>query len=462
MIDPIHQFEIFEGISDDDYRWVLANTSEEYVSAGDYWVREGDKARGMYIVVHGELQISRLLDGEKLIMGTTPRGIIGGELALLYNTNSFMDAVAIMDCRLMVFDVSAFRRIFTDVPLLGGRIFQIAMERAGGFATQVSQLQKMTALNTFSANLAHSLNNPAAAASESSRTLRADTLPALQRNTLALSALGLNEVQVSSFIALQSDAIRDASRWQMLDPLERADREDQIGQWLENTGVNTAWEIAYIFVNAGVTIDELNAVTASLQPDHVPIVMRWLSTVLDSASLLHEIETSTSRIAEMVDSVKQYTYMDRGVSQEVDLNRDLDATLRMFSSRLRDVQVIRHYDPNLPRILGRGSDLNQVWTNVIENALDAMEDRGVLSIITRCENENVMVEINDTGRGIPDEAMPRIFEPFFSTKKFAQGTTGLGLDIAYRIIMQHNGTPFVYSQPGETRFIVRLPLDTQR
>jgi len=461
MIDPIYEIALFDGLSDDDYRWLLANSRELWLNPGDYWSHHGDVITSVYIVLEGELQITRILNGEKRVMGTTPRGIIGGEMSVLFDQVAQFDAVAIVLTRLMLLDVDTFRRIFAEIPSLGARILQIAMERTSGLATQVTQQQKIEALNTFSANLAHSLNNPASAASESSRTLRSDTLPALQRNTLALSALGLNDVQIRSLAALQSDAIHDASHWRILSPIERADGEDAIGHWLENAGVASAWDIAYIFVNAGVDPDDLSALTAHLPADHIRVVVEWLSSVLDAASLLNEIESSTARIAELVDGVKQYTYMDRGTSQAVDLNRDLDATLRMLVGRLHNVQVVRHYDPNLPHILGRGRDLNQVWTNVIENALDAMEDRGVLTVITRCENEFVMVEITDSGRGIPDDIMPHIFEPFFSTKKFAQGTTGLGLDIAYRIIKQHNGTPVLISVPGETRFIVRLPLDTE-
>jgi signal transduction histidine kinase len=461
-VDAIYQIELFDGLSERELQWIVENSHELVLQPGEYWSRQGEMPTGVYITLEGELQITRVLNGERQVMGTTPRGIIGGEMWVLFGDAVQVDAVAIVPSRLLIFDVPTFQRIFGEIPLLGARILRIAMERTSGIATQVTQRQKMEALNTFSANLAHSLNNPAAAASESSRMLRGQTLPTLQRNTLALGKLGLNDTQIASLAALQSDAIRDASHWQILAPIERADREDVIGTWLENAGITTAWDIAYIFVNAGVTPDDLDALTRSMPPEHVSSILEWLASVLDTASQLNEIESSTARIAELVEGVKQYTYMDRGLSQEVHINRDLDATLRMLSGRLRDVQVNRHYDPELPPILGRGSDLNQVWTNIIENALDAMDDVGVLNITTRCENDFVMVEITDSGRGIPEAIKAHIFEPFFSTKKFAQGTTGLGLDIAYRIIKQHQGTPVVFSKPGETRFIVRLPLNSGR
>ncbi|MDX2160054.1 MAG: ATP-binding protein [bacterium] len=460
MIDPIHQIDLFAGISDAEYQWLIAHSHEQILEPGMYWSREGEPAESVFIVLEGELQVSRTLNGELRVLGTTPRGIIGGELAILYQTPSQVNAVAIKPSRLMVFQEADFRELFGKVPAVAARILSIVMERTGGIVTQMTQQQKLDALQKVSANLAHSLNNPAAAASQSSRILRSEVLPRLQQHTLTLSSLGLSDLAVRSLIALQEDAIRDASHWIVLNPLERADREDQICAYLNDLGIEDASDIAHIFVDAGVRTEELTGIAAEMTREHAVAVVRWLSSVLDAAGLLSEIENSTGRIAELVDNVKKYTYMDRGKSQEVDLHRDLDSTLRIFADRLRNVQVIRTYDPALPHIVGRGSDLNQVWTNIIENALDAMNDQGTLRIITRCENEFVMVEITDDGPGIPVDVQEHIFEPFFSTKKFAQGITGLGLDIVYRITSQHNATVSVFSQPGETRFIVRLPLET--
>ncbi|NJM06433.1 hypothetical protein HC891_09925 [Candidatus Gracilibacteria bacterium] len=206
-------------------------------------------------------------------------------------------------------------------------------------------------------------------------------------------------------------------------------------------------------------MEELIDFSGQFPPTATPIIVTWLGEALTTNSLLDEIEQTSTRISDLVRAVKAYTYMDQAQVQDVDINQGLETTLAVFNHKLKNMNVLREYAPTLPKILARGGELNQVWTNLIDNAIDATNGEGTLRLLTRCEQDFVMAEITDDGDGIPPDVLPRIFEPFFTTKGVGVGT-GLGLDISYRIVQQHGGSIEVQSQPGHTRFIVRLPLQS--
>ena len=266
-------------------------------------------------------------------------------------------------------------------------------------------------------------------------------------------------MQTDQLLALLQQLQTRAATLTPLSPLEQSDQEMAMEDWLNEQGVNNTWEIAPIYVAAGVTVDELSPLVAMVPTDK-PILLVWLCEWLTASGLLDEIEQSARRISELVSAIKSYTYMDQGTWQDVDIHHDLDNTLLILKHKLKNIQVERNFCSDLPRIAARGSELNQVWTNLIDNAVDAMNGSGTLALITRYENNFVMVEITDTGPGIPAHVLSRIFDPFFTTKEVGKGT-GLGLDITYRIVQQHSGTIEVQSKPGQTRFIVRLPLQQE-
>jgi signal transduction histidine kinase len=438
--------------------WLIANSGEVTVPRGEFFFREGEPARQFYVVIEGELQVTRTLNGEQIVLGTTPRGIIGGELWLLRGTPIEASAQAIVPTRLMVFEFRSFLGIFANCPSVGVHILRVAAERMSNFATLVKQQEKMAALGKLSAGLAHELNNPAAAARRSASTLRG-ALAAWQSHTFAIAGLGLTADQVNQLLAFLHLLQSRAATLSPLSPLEQSDRELVMEDWLNEQAVNNAWEIAPIYVTAGVTIDELQPLVA-MMPTAKPTLLVWLCEWLTASGLLDEIEQSARRISELVSAIKSYTYMDQGKWQDVDIHHDLDNTLLILKHKLKNIQVERNFCSDLPRIAARGSELNQVWTNLIDNAVDAMNGNGTLALITRYENNFVMVEITDTGPGVPAHVLPHIFEPFFTTKEVGKGT-GLGLDITYRIIQQHRGTIEVQSKPGQTRFIVRLPLQQE-
>ena len=457
-MSDIQTLPIFVDVTDDEMTWLIANSSEVTVPKGDYFFREGEAARHFYIVIAGELQVTRTLNGEQIVLGTTPRGIIGGELWLLRGTPIEASAQAIVPTRLMVFEFRSFLGIFANCPSVGVHILRVAAERMSNFATLVKQQEKMAALGKLSAGLAHELNNPAAAARRSASTLRG-ALAAWQSHTFAIAGLGLTADQVNQLLAFLHLLQSRAATLSPLSPLEQSDREMVMEDWLNEQAVNNAWEIAPIYVTAGVTIDELQPLVA-MMPTARPTLLVWLCEWLTASGLLDEIEQSARRISELVSAIKSYTYMDQGKWQDVDIHHDLDNTLLILKHKLKNIQVERNFCSDLPRIAARGSELNQVWTNLIDNAVDAMNGNGTLALITRYENNFVMVEITDTGPGVPAHVLPHIFEPFFTTKEVGKGT-GLGLDITYRIIQQHRGTIEVQSKPGQTRFIVRLPLQQE-
>ncbi|NTU85915.1 MAG: histidine kinase [Chloroflexales bacterium] len=326
-----------------------------------------------------------------------------------------------------------------------------------GYTAMRHQQEKLAALGKLSAGLSHELNNPASAASRAAGSLR-EGLPTLQSRALRLCKLGMGGDQIDRLAAFQAGLASRQVGLAPLSSLERSDHEDELGDWLAERDVPGAFDLAAPLVAAGVSPDELAGLVEGLPPAAVAEALAWLAESAGADGLLAEIELSTRRIADLVGAVKSYSYIDQGPVQEVEINRDLENTLAVLAHKLKKgVEVQREYAPALPKIMGRGGELNQVWTNLIVNAIEAMGYKGTLRIITRCEHDFVMVEVADSGPGIPPEVVPRIFEPFFTTKGVGKGT-GLGLDISYRIVRQHNGTIEVQSQPGNTRFIVRLPL----
>jgi signal transduction histidine kinase len=455
LIDSIPQIDL---LTDDEIHWLLENSTEIELQPGEILFREGVVDERFYIVLEGELQVTRTINGVQRVLGTTPRGIIGGELALLNGGPQPSTSKAIAPTRLMMLDKQAFRQIFTRVSPLGMYVLNTAAQRMSGIATRLTQDEKMAALGKFAAGLAHELNNPAAAARRSAQALH-ELLPEIQRRSMQLCAIGLSGDQLDRLLAAEEDFARRAEDPPRLSPLEQSDREDELGDWLSDLGLSRAYEMAPTFVSSGIAGEELDTLIRDFPEGTAPGVLEWLHSALYAANLLCEVDDTTTRISDLVRAVKEYTYMDQGRIQEVDVHKSLENTLKVLGHKVKHLTVVREYDPDLPRILASGGELSQVWTNLIDNAIDALEGRDDprIRLITRCESDFVMVEVNDNGVGIPADHLPRLFEPFFTTKGVGQGT-GLGLDIVYRIIQQHHGTIEVQSQPGSTRFIVRLPI----
>lgn len=319
------------------------------------------------------------------------------------------------------------------------------------------QAEKLATLGRLSAGLAHELNNPAAAAQRSANYL-AKAIRDLQQAQLKLDMYGLSSGQAAQLTTLMEHAERQAATPVEVDSLTRSDRQDEIERWLERQGIEEGWEYASELVAMGYDTTGLRRLGATFGAAQLPAVVAWLSATFSLFTLAQEIGDATKQISEIVRALKSYTYMDQAPVQQVDVHEGLEGTLTILRHRLKDdVEVVRDYGADVPLIEAHGSELNQVWTNLIENAVDAMSGRGRLTLETRRDDDWVVVAVIDSGPGIPEKVQAKVFDPFFTTKQPGQGS-GMGLNISHNIVQKHSGRLSVDSRPGETRFEVRLPI----
>jgi signal transduction histidine kinase len=325
----------------------------------------------------------------------------------------------------------------------------------------VSQRERLLALGSLSAGLTHELNNPAAAAVRATATLRERV--AGMRHKLGMIAAGPYErVDLETLMKLQEDAADRVGKAPELGPVETGDAEDEVGEWIEAQGISGGWDIAPNFVAAGIDVEWLTQVKESVPPAVLEGAVRWLNYTVETELLMNEIADSTTRVSTLVGAAKQYSQMDRAPYQTVDVHELLKSTLIMLHGKFGDgIAVVKDFDRSLPKVPVYAAELNQVWTNLIDNAVHAMGGHGTLTVRTARDGDRLLVEIGDTGPGVPEEIRRRIFEPFFTTKAVGEGT-GLGLDISWRIVVnRHHGDLRVVSQPGDTRFQVRLPFEAR-
>jgi signal transduction histidine kinase len=360
--------------------------------------------------------------------------------------------------RFFVLDAKDFAELMHEwfpmaVHLLEGLFFGVqASQRATG------ERERLLALGSLSAGLTHELNNPAAAAVRATSALR-ERVAGMRHKLGMIGAGKWNKATLLTLIQLQERAVELVAKAPSLSPIEASDREDAVTGWLDDHRVANGWDMAPIFVQAGLDTAWLDNVEAAVDDGVLDGALRWLSYTVETELLMNEIEDSTTRISTLVGAAKQYSQLDRAPYQVVNVHELLDSTLLMLGGKIPPgITVVKQYDESLPTIPAFAGELNQVWTNLIDNAVSAMGDTGTLTVRTGMDRDQLFVEFADTGPGIPEEIRGRIFEPFFTTKPVGQGT-GLGLDISWRIVVnKHHGDIQVESVPGDTRFRVRLPL----
>ena len=461
--DELRRIPLFEVLPDDALREVADRGLEKFVPAGDVNGREGEPVDHLYVILEGELRITKEATGGEVVINTYTPGTFFAEVPLLAGTPFLATGRALTDCRLYLIPDDLFRRLLTEHSSFGHKILKAMAERVQILQSVAGQRERLTSLGTLAAGLAHQLNNPAAAARRSAQELR-ENLDRLRSAALKLARAATDGLLTSEALDTLERAIDTPGHAEVpvLGVLERSEREEDVALWLEERGIPGGWKLAPSLVSAGLGVADLLPIVESVPPDLHLDALRSVGATLDAAGLVDEVEGSTLRIFGIVETMEGYSYMDRAPVQEVDVNGSLDDTLVVLGHRLDGVEVLRDYDPGLPRITAHGGELNQVWTNLIDNAIDAVsasEVSGRITLRTGCERDRVLVEVADDGPGIPPENHARIFEPFFSTKDVGYGT-GLGLDVSYRIVVgRHGGDIHVVSEPGRTRFEVRLPVD---
>ena len=442
-------------LTDEQVAWLSGYGEERDLEAGEYLFKERDPVNSFYVVLEGEVRIARMSsDGTEEVIVTHTPGMFTGQLSVLAGRTAAR-ASAVVPSRVLEITSDAFRQVAATNREVADIFISTTARRIRRTQAWMRQNEKLAALGKLSAGLAHELNNPAAAAMRAAEELHAAT-PRAQ-----LLALEHDERFSPEGRAALAALLREATEsGVVLDPLARSDREEEIADWLDERDVEDAWDLAPILAAANLDTERLERLAIELGgTDGAGLSggVEWLGATLELTGLAEEVGRSVGRISELVRALKEYTYMDRAAYVEVDVREGLENTLTILGHKLKGAAVEREYEEDLPKIWAHAGELNQVWTNLIDNAADAVDGQGRILVRAFREGDRVVVQIADDGHGIPREIRNRVFEPFFTTKEIGEGT-GLGLDVVRRIVAGHGGDITFDSEPGETRFTVRLPI----
>src|SRR6202158_1338291 len=444
----------FADLPDDQIDWFISQSEEMRLKAGETYFREGDPADAMFVILEGQLQARGELGGETIVISIKP-GDVTGVLPFSRMKQFTVGVRAITDARVLRFPVSLFPNLIQKMPELTQRLVGLMSDRIRETTRMEQQRDRLASLGKLSAGLAHELNNPASAAKRATSQLR-ELLKRIRDASHELGRRDLTAAQKSEIEKLEASFVgRDEVP---PDALTISDLEDQIDSLLRSHGQNDLWQMAADLARKNVKPEALESLFATLDADTARAALVRIAASVEIATLLNEIESGTPRISDLVRAIKEYTYMDQTPLQNVDIVKSMETTLTILNHKLKHGVVVERDYQKIPLLVNSfGSELNQVWTNIIDNAIDAMGGEGKLQVRTYRDDSCVVVEIGDSGPGISPENQPHIFEPFFTTKGVGEGT-GLGLDTVQRIVKKHRGSINVTSKPGNTCFQVLLPL----
>ncbi|PZG07739.1 histidine kinase [Micromonospora craterilacus] len=461
--EEVRTLFLFESLDADQLTWLAEQGRVERRDAGGLVYAEGDPAECFFVLLDGTVRLCRTVHGDQVeINRTAQRGVYGGATqAYLGDDRLYRNSMwALTDAEFFVLPAEKFAHAVRSWFPMAMHLLEGMFVGMRDTQTLVGERERLLALGSLSAGLTHELNNPASAAVRATSSLQERI--AGMRHKLAMIADGrIDGRRLHGLVALQEEAVERVAKARPLSPMETSDAEDELTDWLDDQGLTAGWELAPILVSGGLDIDWLDRVRAELSAEELEPAVRWLTYTVETELLMREIADAATRISNLVGAAKQYSQLDRAPYQVVDVHELLDATLVMFRVKSAGVRVVKEYDRSLPSIPAYAAELNQVWSNLIDNALGAIGDAGTLTVRTGRLDDQLIVEIADTGPGIPEEIRPRIFEPFFTTKPVGEGT-GLGLDISYRIVVnKHHGDVRVSSVPGNTVFRVLLPISPE-